>query len=311
MTETDRGRGLEGFDPFASVDRPEVPASLTWARLRAFLTVFESGSVTAAADLLLVTAPAVSAAIATLENELGTKLFTRSGRGIVPTESGTVFASYSRRLLGLVGEARAAVQEADRARLRIGTVATAAETLLPRLLGSFTRAEPSVDVLVRVEPRDELFSGLGHHEVDVVLAGRPPAGSDFVSRATRTNALVLVGAPGTRAATWLLRGHGSGTRETALALLTGLDSPPRTLTLGTQGACVAAAREGLGVTLVHEDAVRRDLDAGELVEVQAAGTPLKRPWHLCTGPHPNRAVELFLDHVTDPERVGDDVLRPA
>lgn len=298
---------MEFTDGRTTPEQPGIPAALTWSRLRTFVTVLETGSVTAAADLLMVSAPAVSAAIGVLEAELGTTLFTRSGRGIVATEAGTVFGGYARSLLGLAEQARAAVRDADRGRLRIGVVATAAETLLPRLISSFSRAHPRVELTLSVEPRDELFTGLGHHELDLVLAGRPPAGSGFTSRATRDSSLVVVGAadPSGSPPTWLLRERGSGTRDTALALLSGLDPQPPTLTLGTQGACVAGAREGLGVTLVHSDAVGRELGSGELVLVDTPGTPLSRPWHLCTGPHPSRAVELFIRHVTDEARVGE------
>ncbi|MDO5499371.1 MAG: LysR family transcriptional regulator, partial [Propionibacteriaceae bacterium] len=171
-----------------------MPDALTWSRLNTFRTVLEAGSVTAAADLLMVSPPAVSAAISVLEADLGTKLFARSGRGIVATDAGRVFGEYARSLLGLADEARAAVRDTDRGRLRVGVVTTAAETLLPKLIASFTRAYPRVDLALSVEPRDELFRALGHHELDLVLAGRPPRGSGFVSRATRANSLVVVGA---------------------------------------------------------------------------------------------------------------------
>ncbi|WP_432560246.1 LysR family transcriptional regulator [Granulicoccus sp. GXG6511] len=309
----------------------DLPSALTWSRLHAFCLVLEEGSITAAADLLMVSPPAVSASISVLEQELGTKLFTRAGRGIVPTEAGRVFGGYARALLGLVDEAQAAVRDADRGRLRVGIVTTAAETLLPRLIASFTRAHPRVELVLSVAPRDELFAALGHHELDVVLAGRPPQGSGFVSRATRANSLVVVGAgrdvtgahpdgdgaadapiaagqSSTNGTTWLLRERGSGTRQTAEALLAGFDPAPPTLTLGTQGACVAGAREGLGVTLVHSDAVARDLAAGDLIVLDVPGSPLDRPWHLCTGATASRAAELFIRHVTDPALVGDAVL---
>ena len=289
---------------------PDVPAALTWSRLRTFLAVVEFGGVAAAADLLHVTAPAVSAAVSVLENELGTKLFSKAGRGVVPTEAGLVFAEHCRTLLGLVTTAREAVRDAETSRLRLGVVETAAETLLPGLLASFARAHPGVELAIAVEPRDELFVRLGHHELDVVLAGRPPRGSGFVSRATRENSLIVVGAPGARNdAVWLLRGRGSGTRETALGLLTRLEPQPGVLTLGTQGACLAAARSGLGVTLVHLDAVRRDLARGDLVEIRQRGTPMRRPWHLCTGQQPSRVAELLLAHVTEPGLTGEHAFR--
>ena len=286
----------------------DLPVAATWGRLQTFITVYETGSVRAAADALHVTPPAVSAAVAALESALGTTLFGKAGRGIVPTDSGETFAAYVRKLLGLLAEAAGAVHDADRGRLRIGAVATASEYVLPRLMASFAEEYPHVQLSLSVLPRDDLFSLAADHAVDVVLAGRPPGGSGLVSRASRANRLILVGRPGLRAdpltTTWLLTGQGSGTRNTALSLLTRLQAAPPLLTLGTSGAAVAAARQGLGVTLVHEEAVREHLDAGELASCAVPGTPLDRPWHLCTSSEPSATTRSFLRHVCDPNRVG-------
>ncbi|MEB3366654.1 LysR family transcriptional regulator [Saccharopolyspora mangrovi] len=286
----------------------ELPAAATWARLHTFMAVYETGSVKAAAENLHVTPSAVSAAIAALESALGTTLFGKAGRGIVPTDAGETFATYVRKLLGLLAEAAGAVQDAERGRVRIGAVATASEYVLPRLIASFAQEHPQIELSLSVLPRDELFSLASDHAVDVVLAGRPPRGSGLVTRARRANRLVLVGRPGIQrdplTTTWLLTALGSGTRETTLALLTRLQAAPPLLTLGTAGAAVAAAREGLGVTLVHEEAVREQLEAGELASYPVTGTPLDRPWHLCTTSEPTAATRLFLRHVCAPETVG-------
>ncbi|MEV5966353.1 LysR family transcriptional regulator [Kribbella sp. NPDC051952] len=280
----------------------------TWGRLQTFLAVHESGSIRSAAETLHVTPPAVSAAIAALENALGTALFTKSGRGIVTTDAGETFAAYARKLLGLLAEAAGAVHDADRGRLRIGAVATASEYVLPRLMASFADEHPQVELSLSVLPRDELFALARDHAVDIVLAGRPPRGSGLVTRARRDNRLVLVGRPGREddplTSTWLLTGQGSGTRDTTLSLLTRLQAAPPLLTLGTSGAAVAAARQGLGVTLVHEEAVRSQVDAGELAPYAVPGTPVDRPWHLCTTAEPTAASRLFLRHVCNPDRVG-------
>jgi DNA-binding transcriptional LysR family regulator len=176
------------------------------------------------------------------------------------------------------------------------------------LIASFADEHPQVELSLSVLPRDELFAQARDHAVDVVLAGRPPRGSGLVTRARRANRLVLVGRPGRDddplTSTWLLTGQGSGTRDTTLSLLTRLQAAPPLLTLGTSGAAVAAAREGLGLTLVHEEAVRGQLDAGELATYAVPGTPVDRPWHLCTTAEPTAASRLFLRHVCDAGRVG-------
>lgn len=286
-----------------------LPAAATWARLRTFMAVYESGSIRAAAEVLHVTPPAVSAAVAALESALGTTLFAKVGRGIAPTDSGEIFAGYVRKLLGLFTEAAGAVHDADRGRVRIGAVSTVSEYLLPRLMASFVARYPHVELSLSVLPRDEVFSLAADHAVDVALAGRPPRKSGLVTRARRPNQLVVVGRPGLwqdpLTTTWLLTAVGSGTRDTSLSLLNRLQAAPPLLTLGTAGAAVAAARQGLGVTLVHEEAARPHLESGELATYPVAGTPLERPWHLCTAAEPTAATRLFLQHVCDPERVGE------
>lgn len=285
-------------------------SAVTWGRMRTYLAVVDHGSVRAAAAVLHVTEPAVSAAVAQLEKHLGTALLAKEGRGVRVTESGLVYAGYCRRILGLVDESQAAVRSAERGRLRIGAVSTASEYVVPPLLASFHRRYPEVDLSLSVRPRDDLFAELGNHATDLVVAGRPPRGSGLRSRARRSNRLVVVGAPDTfpdpLTATWLLRGPGSGTRDTTLGLLTQLEAAPPVLTLGTHGAVVAAAREGLGVTLVHEDAVGRDLERGVLTQLPVPRTPVDRPWHVATSDSPTSSVELFLAHITSAEAVGGE-----
>ncbi len=286
----------------------DLPAAATWGRLQTFLAVYDGGSVRAASETLHVTPPAVSAGVAALEEALATPLFAKAGRGIVPTEAGHTFATYARSLVGLLGEAAGAVRDAERGRLRIGAISTVAEFVLPELMAGFTAAHPGVELSLSVGPRDEVFAQAGHHEVDGVVAGRPPRGSGLRVRARRGSRLVAVAAPGfaTRAedATWLLTGVGSGTRAVTLELLARLELTPRTLTVGTTGAAVASARAGLGVTLVHEVAAASGLATGHLAVVPLTHTPLDRPWHLVTGPEPTAAARLFVRHVCDPALAG-------
>ena len=288
--------------------------TVTWGRMRTFLAVVDHGSIRAAAAILHVTEPAVSAAVSQIEKHIHTELLAKDGRGIRLTDSGRVYADYCRTILGLIDEAEAAVRTAETGRLRIGAVATASEHVLPRLLATFRQRFPEIELSLSVLPRDDLFQELAHHATDVVFAGRPPRGSDLVTRAHRENTLIVVGAPGRFSnpvtATWLLRGPGSGTRDATFGLLTQFEASPPTLTLGTNGAVVAAAREGLGVTLVHADAVGHDLETGALEQIAFATTPLDRPWHIATADTPTRTALLFLAHVTSPDDVGDAAFHP-
>jgi DNA-binding transcriptional LysR family regulator len=310
---------------------------MTPGRLENFLAVVEGGSARAAAQRLSVTESAVSASLAALRREVGVVLFERHGRGLALTEAGRVFAGYARRILGLIDEGVAAARQgerADRGLVRLGTVATAGEYLVPGLLASFRRRYPQVEVTLDVSVRDQVFTLLADHRLDVVIAGRPLPGHDLVSRATRANRLIVVTAAGSRSAstaagsrsastaagsrsastaaqvpdlatvTWLLREAGSGTRDTTLALLDSLQIEPPTLSLGSHGAVVASAALGLGVTVVSADAVTGHLERGELAQIPTPGTPLDRPWHAVTGAAPAATARLFLEHLIDRDQAG-------
>ncbi len=278
----------------------------TNARLRAFVGVADSGSVRAAARLLYVTESSVSAAVAALVRDVGVPLLEREGRGVRLTPAGERFAEYARTILGLHDEAVAAARaesSPERGQLRLGAVTTAAERVLPADLASFRRQHPEMQIRLEVATRDQVWPLLAHHEVDLVVAGRPPDDLEASVRALRSNTLVVVGDPGTaedfnpHRATWLLREIGSGTRSALLAVLAGSDCEPPMLTLGSTGAVVAGVVAGLGVSLVSRDAVRRELAAGRLVELPMPGTPLERPWHVVALPELTASAELFVAHL--------------
>ena len=76
--------------------------AVTLTQLSAFLAVVRQGSVTAAAEELVVTQPSVSAAVSALERELGVGLTERVGRGLQPTAAGRAYVPYAADTLGLL-----------------------------------------------------------------------------------------------------------------------------------------------------------------------------------------------------------------
>lgn len=279
----------------------------TTARLRAFVALAETGSVKVAAQRLVVTESAVSAAVSALTREVGVPLVERVGRGVCLTPSGQTYADYARTILGLHDEALAAARgdvDPERGRVRVAAVTTAGEHVLPAVIAGFLARHPGVDLRLEVGTSERVWGLLSAHQADLVIAGRPPYGlDDVVVRAVRPNELVVVAAPGLAAdfdpgrTTWLQREAGSGTRVTCETLLAGLQLAPPQLTLGSNGAVVAGAVAGLGATLVHRDAVAPHLTSGELIEVSVPGTPLHRPWHAVTHARASASTSLLLGHL--------------
>lgn len=278
----------------------------TNARLRAFTVLADTGSIRAAAQRLVVTESSVSSAISALAAEIGVPLLDRNGRGVRLTAAGERYAGYARRILGLHEEAIAAARgehDPEHGSVRLAAVTTAGEHLIPTLLASFRSEHPGIALGLEVAPRGEVWPMLARHQVDLVVAGRPPDGLDVRIRAVSPNTLVVVGPPATAhrfdpaTVTWLLREPGSGVRATTTALLAGLEITPPQMTLGSHGAVVAAAEAGLGVTLASRQAVHDHLEAGTLVELPVPSTPLQRPWHAVSHPEATPGTELLVRHL--------------
>jgi DNA-binding transcriptional LysR family regulator len=83
---------------------------LSLHQLRCFLTVYEQGSLTAAAEQLGYAQPSISEQVRGLERSLGVDLFTRVGRGVVPTTAPETLRPYAERTLAAAEDARRAVQ---------------------------------------------------------------------------------------------------------------------------------------------------------------------------------------------------------
>jgi DNA-binding transcriptional LysR family regulator len=281
--------------------------AITVTQLTAFLAVVRGGSVTAAADELIVTQPSVSAAIAALSRELGSELFERAGRGIRPTDAGLAFAPYAEDVMGLLEEGRRSAREAAAvaaSKLKIAAVTTAAESFVPPLMRAFAQEHPGLELALDVGNRQRVLERVLAHAADVAITGRPPADDRLVAMPIMDNQIVcitaaddeLVGrAPIPVAALadrpWLLREQGSGTRSLVEQYLAERDVSPVTLTLGSNGAIKQAARVGLGISLLSRAAVH-----GELV---LEDPPPPRPWFvLHSGVGPVRApVAAFVSFV--------------
>ena len=285
--------------------------AMTLNQLRTFVAVADAGSVRVAAESLLVSQPAVSAAIASLERELGVALVARHGRGLRLTGAGTAFADDVRTSIGLLdqGSRRArSIEDPGRGTVRIVAVATAAERLLLPVVARFREQHAEAGVTIQVGNRMTVWETLRHREADLVVAGRPPVAVPADTLARGKNRLVVIGpasaTPRTNGAdavhdpareTWLLRERGSGTRAAADALLAELDIDPPTMILGSNAAIERGVALGLGVALISLDAAAECISQGSVTVWACPGTPMDRPWHLvCYSGEPLGPTALAL-----------------
>lgn len=145
-------------------------------QLQYFLAVAELRHFTNAAERLHVTQPTLSHQIADLEQQLGTPLFDRVGKGVRLTEAGTLFRGFAEASLRQIESGRAALAELqgmDRGALRIGASQSFVRRLLPPLLGRFAQTHPGIALDVREMTALDIETGLSKGSLDVGIGYVP------------------------------------------------------------------------------------------------------------------------------------------
>lgn len=139
--------------------------------MRSFVTGIDLGSFAKAADRLGRSTSAVSAQLKKLEEQAGTPLLRKVGRGMALTEAGEVMLGYARRLLELNDEAVSAVRGVQLdGRVRLGMQEDFGENVLPEVLGRFKRAHPKLRVEVHIARNAVLMQLLEAGRLDLALA---------------------------------------------------------------------------------------------------------------------------------------------
>ena len=144
--------------------------------LEAFRAVIDNRSVTAAAQSMGITQPAVSTQIARLEEMVGFPLFERLGGRLKPTAEGMLFYAEASRVLGEVDRlatTTAQIREGQSGRLVIASHPSAAISLLPPLVAAFVAERPGVSVRLVSRHSDVVSQLLPSEGFDLGIAELP------------------------------------------------------------------------------------------------------------------------------------------
>ena len=149
---------------------------LNYHHMLYFWTVARIGSVSRAADELRLTQATVSAQIKSLESALDEKLFRRSGRKLVLTDTGKVVFRYADEIFSLGQEMLGTLKGRPEGRLARLTVGVA--DVMPKLV-AYQLIEPALKlgdtyrIVCREGTNEELLPALALHDIDVVLTDSP------------------------------------------------------------------------------------------------------------------------------------------
>ena len=238
--------------------------------LRTFQSVVEEGGILAASKKLNTVQSNVTGRIRKLEEELGTELFLRKGRGLELAPSGRVLLDYARRMLQLEQQTTAAVRQVGESsgELRIGAMETFAALHLPTALKAVRREHPRVELRVFTEPTAVLVDKVLDHKLDCAFVAGPVIHPDLEFNEVVVEELVQVHAAGSDPVQQplILFREGCAYRARALAWQRSIGhATADVMEFGTLDGILGCVSIGLGWTLMPRRVVEQSVHAAALV----------------------------------------------
>ena len=267
---------------------------MTLTQLGAFVLVARLGSVRAAADVLGVSEPAVSKAIASLRQHLGDQLIMKDAAGMTLTEGGSRLIAIASQMVSLGAEAEAAVRAANGApaQLRLLVNSTISEFIATPLTEAFTRhRNGTVQASSGVATIAEMRALLADRLADVALGPAVPVEGDrnLITEPVLRYLVVVAAAPQKRFTgpprtwPWLVGPSGADPHGDIGRLLRAFRVPDQRISVfPNETAAWVAAAEGHGVTPAVSTLLHSHVRRGELHVVATDVTPVQGTWYATT-----------------------------
>ena len=275
--------------------------------LATFVRIVEEGSLARAAARLRRSPPAVTRALAALEDRLGVRLIDRTTRRLAPTEAGRAFYDRARRLAADYAAATAGARDAPvRGLLRITAPVQFGRRHIAPIVSRFLDAHGGVEIELLLNDRNVDLIDEG---IDVALRIGPLADSGLSARLVGHVHRLWVASPAYLERRGAPRTPADMTRHEAVLGIArgaadwrfaGLRTAPRLmgrLRVDDVETRLRAARDGRGVAQLLSYQVADELAAGKLVRLLKAWEPPPLPVHLVTKGRAHRApkIDAFVE----------------
>lgn len=295
---------------------------MNFTHLLAFLEVGRAGSVSAGAERLHVSQPAVTREIRELEERLGLVLFDRLPRGVALTDAGSLLFRYAEKIFSLASAAESELTELaglSAGYLKIGASATVGVYLVPDMIAQYNASHPQVAIDLTVTNTEQVEAGLRDRAFALGFIEGPFDNTILCSCTIGADEIAAVAAVGHPHAgqklsppdltthTVILREPGSGTRavvEEAYGHI-GLHVDPLMSVSDTE-AIKRMLLAQHAIAYVSLLSVKDELRRGELTVLEVADLRIERPLHMVwlKGRSLSPSTQAFFDLVL--ARVASD-----
>ncbi|MGB3692759.1 MAG: LysR family transcriptional regulator [Spirulinaceae cyanobacterium] len=287
----------------------------TLHQLEVFEAVARHGSFTRAAEELLITQPTVSSQVKQLSKAVGLPLYEQIGKQLYLTEAGKELLATCQQVFNKLENFEMKVADlkgTKQGRLNL-TVVTTAKYFVPRILGSFCRQHPGIDVSLQVINHQQIQERMLENKDDLYIMSQPPQEVDLYAQPFLANPLVVLASADHPLAketsiplkslnneSFIMREPGSGTRQAVQQLFTKHKITVRVrLELGSNEAIKQAVVGGLGISVLSQHSLVTEISTGELVILDVEHFPLQHRWYVTylAGKKLSVVAETFLEYL--------------
>ena len=262
---------------------------------RIFLGVCEAGTMTRAAELLFITQPSVSQAVAELEKEYGVRLFERLSHHLHLTTAGERLRTYASHILNLSEQARKELADLGAGgSIRVGASLTIGAHLLPAIINSYRAEMPTVEIFTQVDNTSVIEKMILEDQLDLGLVEGPIHSPHIREEKLFDDELVIICGPGhplwdrgtietseLAGNAFIMREAGSGTRDIFERLMSQAEAHWKIAGVyNNTEAIKQAVRGNLGLAVVPKISVEEEIERGQVQAIEVSGLDLKRKFNL-------------------------------
>ncbi|MCR2821627.1 LysR family transcriptional regulator [Lederbergia panacisoli] len=283
-------------------------------QLAVFVKVAEKKSFSRAAEELHMTQPAVSQYIQMFERELGTKLLERSNKYVRLNKAGEIVYHHAKEIIGLYTKMQRLVDDVTNKTsgpLSIGASYTFGEYVLPHIIAHTLEKYPLIKPTITIGNTKEIAELVSGHQLDIGIIEGGLKNSKLNIESFSEDEMYVFVASNHRLAnknaeikvseledeTWIVRENGSGTREATEQVFRIFDlAPKKRMEFGSNQLIKESVEAGLGVSLLSQWAIRKEVELGTLKILTIKGLPYTRQFStIVQTPFQTKAMESFLE----------------
>lgn len=293
---------------------------MTLRHFQIFVAVCDTRSMTRAAQNLFMSQSAVSQAIAEMERHYEVRLFERLSRKLYLTQAGETLLGFARHIIRMNLDAEEEMRNLNQSGMvRIGASVTIASCVLPKLVSDVMREDPRLSLEVTEDNTTKIEQLILCDKLDIGLVEGDIMSLELLCRAFAKDKLVLICGRGHSFANrssiepyelecqnFILREIGSGTRKTFEDGMKGHHlSWESSWTCNNADTIKMAVAEGLGISVISERAIQREVECGILHCIPINGLVFQRRFQLTY--HKNKyltqAMKQFISFCFDPKNI--------